>query len=138
MAVTWYWNHVLGEIVRKSDNPHMKPTYKGRLLGGGNVMAALAYKANADENGQAYKKPVWTMYGEFWDDQTHLSRMLGLAKGKNWRGEPYENLYTDVVKLRLNTYYWKEIQPIAKLFAKAGIKVELYYQVPKHVKKKEQ
>jgi len=129
MAITWYWNHVLGYLHRKSGHPDDNRVYKAQIMGGGNCMAVLAVKANTDDNGKPYPKPVWTVYGEFWNDPRHLTNCLGITKVAHTK--KLHNLYEDATKVCLNTFYWKEIQPIAKAFAKAQIKVELYYKEPK-------
>lgn len=129
MAVTWYWNHILGELTRKSEYDG-KP-YKTRLLGGGNVLCVMAIKANADDDGRPYKKPVWTVYCEFFSDEQHMRNCLGLNKKKRRDGKPFTNLYENATKLKLNAYYWKEVLPIAKAFVEVGVTVEFYNKPPK-------
>lgn len=122
MAVNWYWKSKKGTLIYKynmgkeANNEVMK--FKVNIYGG-NCLGALIYDYK-DEN---TKEDMYTFYG-FWNDETHLKRCLGLVKG-------YNNIYKDdVVKVRLNTYY-KDMCKIAPLFAKVGIKVELYYKEPK-------
>ena len=130
MAITWYWGHILGELTRKNIHDE-KTTYKTRLLGGGNCLCVMANKANADDNGKPYKKPLWTVYGEFFSDTQHMKNCLGLTKKKRWDGQPFTNLYENATKLKLNAYYWKVVLPIAKAFIEVGASVEFYKKAPK-------
>ena len=61
----------------------------------------------------------------FFNDLNHLKRCLGLLKC--WDGTT-SNLFKNVIlKVKLNTYF-KDCIKMAELFAKGGIKVELYYK----------
>lgn len=85
-----------------------------------NCLGALIYDYKNEET----KKDMYRFWG-FWNDLEHLKNCLGLTKD-------YSNIYIDngfqsVPKIKLNIYY-KNCLKIAECFAKAGIKVELYYK----------
>ena len=121
MAVNWYWKYKMGTLFfrcklgNETNNEVVK--YKINIYGG-NCLGALIHDYKDEET----KKDMYQFYS-FWNDEKHLKKCLGLVKG-------YDNLYKDVVKVKLNTYY-KDMCKIAPLFAKVGIKVELYYKEPK-------
>lgn len=97
-----------------------------------NCVAAVVYefKQKDEETGKIHNMyNFWT----FWNNLNHLKRCIGLIKDYNGN---YSNLYNGSVdsdkwvKLKLNAYY-KEMLTVASLFAKAGYKVEIYYEEPK-------
>jgi hypothetical protein len=116
MAVNWDWKAKKGEI-QWLGNGEPPKTYKVTFYQA-NCLGALTY--NFKEDGQ----DMYRFMG-FWNDLDHLKRCLGLAKNYD---NTYENIYEGVIKkIKLNTYYKDSIK-IAELFAKAGHKVELYYE----------
>lgn len=113
MAVNWNWKCKKGIITWFDE--YSKKNYKVNIYQG-NCLGALIYDYKDEET----KKNMYQFMG-FWNDETHLKRCLGLVKG-------HDNLYKNIiVKIKLNTYY-KDCLKIAQLFAKANIKVELYYK----------
>lgn len=109
MAVNWNWKNKMGSITT-----HNARGEKIKInLYQANCLGVLIYEFTQD-NKHMYEFVDW------WQDLVHLKRCLGLAKG-------YDNLYTDFVKIRLNIAY-KDCIKIAELFAKANIKVILYYE----------
>ena len=112
MAVNWNWKNKMGTItfVNGVGKKYKETLYQANCLG------VLVYEYTKD-NKHMYE------FGGFWDDLAHLKRCLGLVKGE-------ENIYSNVVKIRLNVFY-KDCLKIAELFAKANIKTILYYEEEK-------
>lgn len=113
MAVTWDWKVKVGQLNYKD--------YVLNIYSGGNCLAVQVWEGQDEKTGiDVYQ------FNGFWDDTEHLKRCLGLSKG-------YEDIYktSGLQSVQFNTY-WKESQyeicKMAKLFAKAGHKVELYYK----------
>lgn len=130
MPVTWWWDLKIGSMtLRGRENQKYKVNiYRGNCLG------ALIYEyKQIDENNK--KVDMYQFFG-YWNDENHLKRNLGLSK--NFDGNK-DNIYADLVKLDLNTYYessWK----IAQLFVKAlgnKTKINLYYKPEKIKQRKE-
>ena len=126
MSVNWLWKHKMGEmIVTQQHNKDVAPLKFKVNLYSANCVAALIYEYKDKETG----KDMYTFHG-FWNDMAHLERCLGLRKDC---GGSMHNAYAEdhykVICIRLNTYY-KEMIKVATAFAKAGIKVELYYKDP--------
>lgn len=98
--------------------------YKLTLYTGGNCLAAITHEFRDKET----HKNMYTL-NSFYGDKDHLKNCLGLSKDYN------TNIYNDevnrLVKVKLNTYYKKDVFMMAELFTKAGHKVELYYEEPK-------
>lgn len=112
MAVNWNWNKKIGVATMLN---HDGKKYKLNIYEA-NCLGALIYEFK-DENGKA----MYQFYG-FWNDIKHLKNCLGLSR------EYKDNLYKGVMlKIKLNTFY-KDCIKIATYFAKANIKVELYYK----------
>ena len=111
MAVNWNWKQKMGELTL-ADPQGQK--YKINLYQG-NCLCVLIYDFKEEKTNKA----MYTFYG-FWGDTTHLKACLGLVGGK-------DNLYSHAKKIKLNTFY-KDNLKIAESFAKANIKVELYYK----------
>jgi hypothetical protein len=112
MAVNWNWNKKIGvaTMLNHDGKKNKLNIYEANCLG------ALIYEFK-DENGKA----MYQFYG-FWNDIKHLKNCLGLSR------EYKNNLYKGVMlKIKLNTFY-KDSVKMAGLFAKANIKVELYYK----------
>lgn len=78
-----------------------------------NALAAFIYKYKFD--GVVHRE-LWS----FFADEAHATRM---AKGKN--GKVFGN--DDIAKVELNLAY-KQAIPLARIFAKSGYKVEVYYK----------
>ena len=111
MAVNWNWKHKMGVITWH--NPHNNTNIKVNIYNA-NCLGALIYEFKEND------KEMYDFFG-FWNDITHLKRCLGLVKD-------YDNLYKDkIIKIKLNAFY-EENLVIAKYFAKANFKVELYYK----------
>lgn len=112
MAVNWSWKNKMGTMTfSHRDGEKYKVTlYQGNCLG------VMIYHYTGED------KHNYSFDG-CWLDLAHLKRCLGLAKG-------HDNIYNNIVKIRLNVYY-KECLKIAELFAKANIKTILYYEEEK-------
>lgn len=101
-----------------------------------NCVGAVIYewKQKDEETGKVHD--MYQFWG-YWNDLNHLKRCIGLIK--DYSGN-YSNLYNGSVysdkwvKLKLNTYY-REMLTVARLVAKAGYKVEIYYKEPKNENK---
>lgn len=125
MSVNWNWNYKQGEITFK--NVETKKRYKINIYCA-NCLGALIYEYKDPKT----KKDMYSFYG-FWNDTEHLKNILGLSKKYT------DNMYLNadygriITKIKLNTYYDENLK-IAKLFAKAKIKVILYYEEPKKQK----
>lgn len=116
MAVNWYWNHKKGELTCKG---RKNKNYKVNIYQA-NCLGALIYEYKDQET----KEDMYSFWG-FWNDIHHLKKNLGLE------GKDTFNIYEEVKKIKLNTYYKDSIK-IAELFARVkNIKVELYYKEPK-------
>ncbi len=112
MAVNWNWKQKMGvaTMLHSNGSKYKLNLYQGNCLG------VLIYDFKSEDG-----KNMYQFYG-FWNDAQHLKNCLGLSK------QYKDNLYKGkMLKIRLNTFYKENIQ-IAKLFAKANIKVELYYK----------
>lgn len=112
MAVNWNWNKKIGVATMQNlkGEKYKLNIYEANCLG------ALIYEFK-DTNG----KPMYQFYG-FWNDIKHLKNCLGLSR------EYKDNLYKgEMLKIKLNSFYKDSIK-MAGLFAKANIKVELYYK----------
>lgn len=117
MSVNWSWKELKGIITWKSEVDNKK--YRVNLYQA-NCLGALIYEYKDQET----NKNMYSFMG-FWNDETHLKRCLGLTKNYD---NKKENIYKDIIlKIILNTYY-KDSLKIAEYFAKANIKVELYYK----------
>lgn len=121
MAVTWQWSEKLGSM--NFTQKHNEEVFNYTLnLYGSNCLAAIIYDFKDEETGKDMYQ-----FNSFWNDAQHLKNCLGLTKG-------YNDLYgyedNKLELIRLNTYYEKDALTIAKLFSKAGYKVELYYEKP--------
>lgn len=68
----------------------------------------------------------------FINDLEHAKLCLGLKASKWDKDKKKESIYTphEIKKLRFNTYY-KDMDKLASLWAKAGFNVELYYKKPR-------
>lgn len=121
MAVTWNWSSKMGEMLVKNDNPNCKnKTWKINMYTGGNCMSVLLY----EYKDKATKKWMNTLYG-WMDNVKHLKKHV--------------DLYNNVTKMKLNTYYLRagnELYKMAQVLTEAGIKVELFYKAPKNKKEK--
>ena len=127
----------MGTILVERTMPHdgTKKRFKLNIYNA-NCVGAVIYewKQKDEETGKVHD--MYQFWG-FWSDLKHLKRCLGLIKDYNGN---YSNLYNgsvdsdNWVKLKLNVYY-KGMSKIARLFAKAGYKVEIYYKEPKNENK---
>lgn len=118
----WHWKKIIGEIVYKGEPPYNKKRiYQGNCLG---VIGVFDNPSPCND----LEKPGWVVYGEFWNDLDHLKNCLGLNKKEGYS----DNLYADVVKVRLNTFYRdedkKEFDAMCRLFMEAHVTLELYYE----------
>ena len=121
MPVNWSWKRKLGTMTFKNN----KGKYKINIYCA-NCLGALIYDFKEKNNETGKMVDMYQFYG-FWNDDKHLKRCLGITKNNyNFK----ENIYQDLVKLELNTFYddaWK----IAKLFSKAfkgNLKITMYYK----------
>lgn len=113
MSVNWNWKHKMGVITFKDE--YTKERYDVNFYRA-NCLGALIYEYKEE----ATKKDMYIFKG-FFNDITHLKRCLGLVKG-------YDNIYKEIItKIKLNVFY-EENFVIAKYFAKANFKVEIYYE----------
>lgn len=120
MSVNWNWKEKKGVMYFKQSQPAGEDLKFKVNIYKANCLGALIYEYKDEKT----KKDMYRFMG-FWGDLWHLKACLGLKKG-------YTNLYEDnpfqrVLKVKLNTFYEDNLM-IAKYFAKAGIKVELYYR----------
>lgn len=113
MAVNWNWKDKRGEVIIKNELDDKK--YKINIYIG-NCLMVWIYDYKDEET----KKNMYQFYSYFLD-YNHLKNCLGMSK--NYK----DNILKNVCKIKLNTYY-KDSLKIAALFAKSGIKVELYYK----------
>lgn len=131
--VTWSWKRKMGEIditQHRGDDvlTGMLNIYRG------NCLFVAIYEFTDDEGNEKYN------FYTFANDVDHFKRCLGLVSTKKWSYaenkfvKTKRNIYKDDADewtcVRLNTWYKESLQ-IAKLLARAGIKVELYYDEPK-------
>lgn len=137
--IYWHWNNILGELVYEQTDyrTNKKITFRKRILRGDNCLAVIANRTTVGDMGETLAKPTWTVYGEFWNDQKHLEICLGVRKGE-YTKKYQENIYADVRKVRINTYWKGECGEIARAFAKAHIDIEFYYEEPKKPKTKKE
>lgn len=124
----WNWDRKMGEIVVKtmSGKKAKLHIYEGNCLGA--IMDEWR-----DQNDHKVKYRVWG----YFNDEEELKMRVGLKAFCHWDdNKTYkENCYKDEwEKFKLNIYY-KDALRIAKIVAKAGYKVELYYKEPKQAKK---
>lgn len=120
MSVNWSWKEKIGAMYIKQLNKEVGDFKFKVNIYHANCLGALIYDYKDEET----KEDMYRFWG-FWNDIEHLKNCLGLKKG-------YDNIYNDngyqvVLKVKLNVYY-KKCLKIADCFAKAGIKVELYYK----------
>ena len=119
MAVTWNWSDRIGEMKTKQGA-------RLSLYGGGNVDAAVLAEYRYNKNAEGYSEETKNQYyfWSFWQDTKHLKRCLN------------DNCYDEITSIKLNTWYdkYSHIMQAAKLWADAGIKVELYCKKPKKQK----
>ncbi len=118
--VNWSWKEKMGVMYIKQTNTEVGDVKFKINIYQANCLGALIYDYKNEET----KKDMYRFWG-FWNDLEHLKNCLGLTKD-------YSNIYIDngfqsVPKIKLNIYY-KNCLKIAECFAKAGIKVELYYK----------
>lgn len=118
----WNWKKIIGEIVYEGGTPYDK-----KRLYQGNCLAVVGSFCDPRPDNDL-TEPGWCVYGEFWNDLDHLKNLLGL----NPKGGFGDNLYSNVQKVRLNTFYRdgdpKEFDAMCKLFVKAHVTLELYYE----------
>ncbi len=119
--VNWNWKEKMGVMYIIQPNTEIGDFKFKVNIYNGNCLGVLIYDYKNEET----KKDMYRFWG-FWNNLEHLKNCLGLTKGYN------DNIYIDegvqsVLKIKLNTYY-KNCLKIAECFAKAGIKVELYYK----------
>ena len=118
--LTWNWNKRIGVIAIKDplDNKRRSINiYKTNCLG-----ALINEWYDKQE-----KKRMYQVVG-FWNDEKHLKNQLGLTK--EFKDDNYFKDTLNTIEIRLNTYY-SDTMKVAKWFAKAKIKVVLFYQEPK-------
>ena len=109
--VRWNWKSELGSCKWYCHDGKTTKVdiYCGNCLG-------VFIKNFKDENGEEMYNFI-----TFFNDEKHLKRCLGLVKGD-------DDCMKDMIKsIKLNTYY-KDGLLLAKWFARAGYKVELYYK----------
>ena len=97
-----------------------------------NCVGAVIYEWKQKDEKTGKAQDMYQFWG-YWNDLNHLKRCIGLIKDYNGN---YSNLYNGSmdsdkwVKLKLNVYY-REMLTVARLFTKAGYKVEIYHKEPK-------
>lgn len=119
--VNWSWQRKMGVMYIKQSHPEIGDFKFKVNIYQANCLGALIYDYKDGET----KENMYKFWG-FWNDLEHLKNCLGLTKVYN------NNIYISkgfqsVLKIKLNIYY-KNCLKIAECFAKAGIKVELYYK----------
>lgn len=122
MAVTWNWNHKIGEITYEGTNGVY---IVNNIYAGGNSLAVVLNEYKDRET----EEDCYTL-AFFFCDKEHAKRCLGLAgkDSENIFGGDCAGTYT---KISLNTYY-KEARELAGLFLKAhstmpDLEMDLYY-----------
>ena len=116
MALHWNWDEKCGEaIIEQFGNEYTLNLYEGN--------AYLIFLNEYKEDG----KQMYSMYN-FLVDKEHAKRCLGLARGKNYDGTPYTNLFTEVKKIRLDKAKCNKTAELVGMFAKAfdNIDIEIY------------
>ena len=142
MAVNWLWKsekgwyklvqkHTFesGEVDLLTGEKKLKTVTRKFKIGlyGGNCLAAIIhrYKQLNEETG---KMEGWYTFCGFWNDMEHLKRCLDVKH--NFKENIYGKEYSSddyIESIHLNVWYPEMLQ-VAKLFAKAGIRVVLYYK----------
>lgn len=113
MPVNWSWKRKIGTMYCKDENSNSK--YKLNIYQA-NCLGAIIYEYKDEETKQDMYR-----FNHFWNCENHLKRCLGLCKDE-------DDIYEDwLIKIKLNTFFKDSIK-IAKLFARKGYKVELYYK----------
>lgn len=104
-------------------------TYLKVSIHSANCLCAFIYHYKKT-NEKTGKKDSYSQLVLFINDLEHAKLCLGLKAGK-W-DKKKESIYTphEIKKLRFNTYY-KDMDKLASLWAKAGFNVELYYKKPR-------
>ena len=122
MSVNWSWKAKKGYmVVEQKPNENVSQKFKVNIYQA-NCLGALIYDFKDKET----KKDMYNFWG-FWNDESHLKKCLGLTKNYDGKKENIYDGWQKITKVVLNTYY-KDYTKIASNFAKAGIKVELYYK----------
>lgn len=129
--VNWLWSDKMGELqfqYKGADNKTYK--YKYNIYAANCLGCYMSEWVEVDKT--TGKKQGKYCFQGFWSDKDHLLRCLGLKKSRYSRDEP-ENIYPDLKKLKLNTYFKKDIEIISSCFIKAFKKltIEYYYKEPK-------
>ena len=148
MAVNWLWKsekgwytlvqtHTFesGEVDLLTGERKLKTVKRKFKIGlyGGNCLAACIYRYKAptddpkDIDPKTGKPRIigWYSFSGFWNDIQHVKNCLGMSK--DHKDNIYKQCDEWVEKIHLNVFYPEMLQ-VAKLFAKAGIRVELYYK----------
>ena len=119
MAVNWNWNMKMGVITWNNSNTEKVEKVKVNLYKGNCLGVVINDYKDKETNKKMYQ------FVTFFDDIDHLKRCLGLLKC--WDGTT-KNIFKNIIlKVKLNIYF-KDCIKMAELFAKGGIKVELYYK----------
>lgn len=113
MAVNWNWNNKKGTLYCKN---HKGQKYKLSLYHA-NCLGAILYEYKDSETDKSMYQ-----FDSYWNDERHLMNCLGLTKAYKEQGDLYKD---SLIKIKLDINY-KDNFKIAKLFAEAGHKVELY------------
>ena len=119
MAVNWNWNMKMGVITWNNSNTEKVEKVKVNLYKGNCLGVVINDYKDKETNKKMYQ------FVTFFNDLDHLKRCLGLLKC--WDGTTSNMLKNVILKVKLNTYF-KDCIKMAELFAKVGIKVELYYK----------
>lgn len=115
----WNWKNKMGELVIEMLTAEGKKTYTRNIYAANCLFAVISEWYDSGNAQDMYAVHY------FINDTDHLKRCLGLKK--NHEGKK-EDMYKDeFVSMRLNTFF-KESVTIAKLFARAGHEVTLYYE----------
>lgn len=109
----------MGELVIEMLTAEGKKTYTRNIYAANCLFAVISEWYDSEKAQDMYSVHY------FINDTDHLKRCLGLKKNSD--GEKFD-MYADCfVSMRLNTFF-KESVTIAKLFARAGHEVTLYYE----------
>ena len=114
MALNWYWKDKCGEAIFRRKIGEETKDFTVSLYEG-NVYLIFIYEYK--ENG----KDMYNLQG-FFSDKTHMRRCLGIDKNYSTYGD---NIYNDLISIRLNKAKSKNYKEIIKAFVEAFDDIEI-------------
>lgn len=118
MAITCEWNYIIGSIDCLGYDGDQ---YKLTIYGGGNCFGCICYVAEEEHEDGTIEK--YRHLHDFIVDKEHLKRIL--ASDNCHYHDCYKHIW-------LNSQY-KEVYPIAKMLAQAGLTVTLTMNVKEEI-----